>query len=311
MAVIVRVISDSSPSSARLHPVRIVSRVQRREEAIMRTNAGRLTDEACAPRITRDRQGLLGALAAVDAEGWDSPAGTALLQYVRTQLVRPLAIDLGVRGAAASQAEATAWEAVWVAMTKPSLRSAGSPWGVLWQVARRAVLGEVVAAQFATNERRARTLAAAVRTGELSPPIALEVVMAEGHEPASADSGPVGEVVWRELLASADRALVDVGWPADEAARIVDAVLYMPTTPDTRCTIVGWRLLAVDLGVPPWQARRLALALRGTAAAPGVLPLLVTDGQSALRHERVRSALLATRDRSRPSDAGSERRRAA
>lgn len=262
-------------------------------------------------RIVRDRDGLLRVLAIIDFDGWESPAGTALLEYVRTQLVRPLAIDLGVRGAAASQAEATAWEAVWVAMTKPSLRSAGSPWGVLWQVARRAVLGEVVAAQFATNERRARTLAAAVRTGELSAPIALEVIMAEGHEPVSADSGPVGEVVWRELLASADRALVDVGWPADEAARIVDAVLCMPTTPDSRCTIVGWRLLAVDLGVAPWQARRLALALRGTGSAPGVLPLLVTDGESALCDERVRNALLATRDRSRTSDAGRERRRAA
>lgn len=277
----------------------------------MTTKIERLTGETRVPTITRDRQGLLDALAAVDAEGWNSPVGTALLQYVRTQLVRPLAIDLGVRGAAASQAEATAWEAVWVAMTKPSLRSAGSPWGVLWQVARRAVLGEVVAAQFATNERRARTLAAAVRAGELSPPIALEVVVADGHEPASADYGPVGEVVWRELLASADRALVDVGWATDEAARIVNAVLCMPTTPDSRCTIVGWRLLAVDLGVPPWQARRLALALRGTASAPGVLPLLVTDGESALREERVRNALLATRDRSRASDAGRERRRAA
>lgn len=260
-----------------------------------------------AVQITRDREALLDALTVIDTTGWDSPVGTALLQYIRTDLVRPLAIDLGVRGAAASQAEATAWEAVWVAMTKPSLRSAGSPWGVLWQVARRAVLGEIVAARFATNERRGRTLAAAVRAGELSPPIPLEVVMAEGHEPACAAADPVGGVVWRELLACADGALVEAGWPPEAAARIVDAVLCTPTAPDSRCTIVGWRLLAVDLGLPPWQARRLALALRGTTAAPGLLPLLVTVGEPALHDGSVRQALLATRDRSRPSSTGRER----
>ena len=90
--------------------------------------------------ITHTRQSLLNALETIDSEGWDGPTGTTLLQSLRTEMVRPLAIDTGLRGAAASQAEATAWEAVWLAMTKPSLRTTGSPWGVLWQVARRAVL---------------------------------------------------------------------------------------------------------------------------------------------------------------------------
>src|SRR3712207_6988694 len=41
------------------------------------------------------------------------------------------------------------------------------------------------------------------------------------------------------------------GWDTDDARRIVNAVLCMPTRPDARSTIVGWRLLAVELELPP------------------------------------------------------------
>jgi hypothetical protein len=160
------------------------------------------------PRITRDQPGLLDALAAIDIEGWEGHTATALLHYVRTEIVRPLTIDVGLRGAAASQAEATGWETVWVTLTKPSLRTAASPWGVLWQAARRAVLGEIVAAKYATEERRGRSLDDAARSGEGGP------------------------------LASLD-ALASTGWEPATASGIVDAGLCMATTPDSRCTIVG------------------------------------------------------------------------
>ena len=99
--------------------------------------AGPDDDHNTATRIRRDRPSLLHQLSIIDAEGWDGPAGTPLLQYLRTELVRPLTIHLGLRGAAASQGEATAWEAVWLEATNPSLRTAQSPWGVLWRTARR------------------------------------------------------------------------------------------------------------------------------------------------------------------------------
>jgi hypothetical protein len=262
-----------------------------------------MTTEAGAPatptpRITRDRQGLLDVLRVIDSEGWEGPTATAFLEYVRTEIVRPLAIDAGLRGAAASQAEATGWETVWVSLTKPSLRTAASPWGVIWQAARRAVLGEIVAATYATEERRGRSLAAAARNGELSPPTSLDALAATGWEPACATADPAAGLAWRQLLAQVDAALVDAGWDPIMAARIVDAVLCMPTTPDPRCTIVGWRLLAVELGLPPWQARRLALSLRGTAETPGLIPSLLTVGDDALRNAGLRSALQATRSRS-------------
>src|SRR3954454_2452891 len=81
--------------------------------------------------VVRDRHSLLRMLDAIDVEGWDGPTGTALLHYVRERIVRPLAISVGLRGAVASQAEATAWQGLWVELTKPSLRAATSPWGVL------------------------------------------------------------------------------------------------------------------------------------------------------------------------------------
>src|SRR4051812_39908122 len=90
--------------------------------------------------ITRDREGLLAALSVIDDEGWEGPTATALLMFVRLKIARPLVIDVGLRGLAASQAEASAWQAAWIAMTKPSLRRAVSPWGVLWRAAKRAAL---------------------------------------------------------------------------------------------------------------------------------------------------------------------------
>jgi hypothetical protein len=241
---------------------------------------------------------LLDVLTVIDSEGWEGPAATALLEYIRTEIVRPLAIDAGLRGAAASQAEATGWETAWVSLTKPSLRTAASPWGVIWQAARRAVLGEIVAATYATEERRGRSLAAAARDGELAPPTSLDALAATGWEPTCATVDPAAGLAWRQLLVQIDAALVDAGWDPTMATRIVDAVLCMPTTPDPRCTIVGWRLLAVELGLPPWQARRLALALRGTGNAPGLIPALLTVGDFALSDPDRRCALRATRSRS-------------
>src|SRR5665647_1032955 len=180
--------------------------------------------------ITRTRQSLLNALETIDSEGWDGPTGTTLLQSLRTEMVRPLAIDSGLRGAAASQAEATAWEAVWLAMPKPSLRTTGSPWGVLWQVARRAVLGEIVAAQFSTADRRAWELAVAARHGKVVVPISLDALAAASWEPSSAEPDPTLSVVWHDVLADARGALIAVGWQPATARRIV-CLLYTSPSP--------------------------------------------------------------------------------
>ncbi len=76
-----------------------------------------MATEAGAPatrttRITRDRQGLLDALTVIDSGAWEGSGSTALLACVRTEIVRPLTIDAGLRGAAASRTEATGRETV-------------------------------------------------------------------------------------------------------------------------------------------------------------------------------------------------------
>lgn len=94
------------------------------------------------PPLDRSTDALLSRLAVIDLEGWSGPVGTELLEFIRTNMVRPLVVGVGLRGVLASQAEATAWEEAWAALDQPSLRCAAQPWGVVWATARRAALGE-------------------------------------------------------------------------------------------------------------------------------------------------------------------------
>lgn len=256
-----------------------------------------------AIEVRRDSECLLGLLARIDDEGWDGPASVALLRYVRDQIARPLAIDVGLRGLAASQAEATAWQAMWIAMTKPSLRRAESPWGVLWRVARRAVLAEVVAARYATEPHRAWALCRPRGGGEPAPvPASLDALVERGWQPAA--DGPRGSGGLAELELVARRALVDAGWPAAEAARIVAAVVELPDpSNDPRSGALGWRLMARDVGLPPWQARRVCVALRGTGEWAGLFARVLTDGPQAAQTLPMRAALRATRVRRHRSPA--------
>ena len=141
--------------------------------------------------VERDRGRLLEALTRIDREGWNGPTGSALLHELRTTMVRPLAIDVGLRGAMASQAEASGWEAVWIALCNPNLRTARSPWGVLWQAARRAVITEILTCRFATNERRAWELALVARGGAVRIPLSLDALStAAGTHPVTHPTVP-------------------------------------------------------------------------------------------------------------------------
>src|SRR5665647_3076922 len=179
--------------------------------------------------ITRDPRGLLDALAVIDGEGWDSEAATALLTYIRDDLVRPLTIGVGLRGAAASQAEATAWEAVWLKLCDPHLRSSKSPWGVIWQTARRAVLGEILAARWGTDWRRAWEHDAEERAGRSVRPISLEPLLRDGCEPTPRDGTPPGAPHTRVSVAldGAAGALAEAGWGAEAARQVVAEIAAM------------------------------------------------------------------------------------
>jgi len=255
-----------------------------------------------APRVERTKAVLLALLDSVDVEGWNGPTATALLSYLRTDLIRPLAVDVGLRGAAASQAEATAWEAVWLQLCAPSLRSAKSPWGVLWQTARRALLGEILAARWATNGRRAWELDAAERAGTAGRPLSLEALVAAENAPsadASASTGPTTPV--SAALETAALALAAAGWEDDAAVqRVAEDVLHACDLGDDP-TVIGWRPLAGRLGLPPWQARRLTAVLRGSVERPGLFARLIREGKDVLGAHEVRASLASTRSRPYPS----------
>ena len=253
--------------------------------------------------ITRDPRGLLDALAVIDGEGWEGETATALLSYVRQELVRPLTIDIGLRGAAASQAEATAWEAVWLKLCDPHLRSSRSPWGVIWQTARRAVLGEILAARWGTDWRRAWEHDAEERAGRNGRPISLEPLLRDGIDPTPRESTPSRASSTRVSVAldlAAD-ALADAGWNTATAKEIVAEVAVMEESLGHGATVIGWRPLAARLGIPPWQARRLTFALRGSADRPGLLARLIVEGPAVADSPEMRHILVGTRARTVPS----------
>jgi hypothetical protein len=90
---------------------------------------------------------------------------------------------------------------------------------------------------------------------------------------------------------------VDAGWDRADA---VDAIAIMADhavpagsgTPTTR-----WRWVSLRLGVPEWQARRLALLLLGGDGSPGILELVVRHGARVLGDPAVRGAVESTTSR--------------
>jgi hypothetical protein len=60
---------------------------------------------------SRDDRRLLDDLARIDSCGWEDPVATALLTFIRDDLVHPMVSSEGLCGLAAGQAEATGWEA--------------------------------------------------------------------------------------------------------------------------------------------------------------------------------------------------------
>jgi hypothetical protein len=145
-------------------------------------------------------------------------------------------------------------------------------------------------------------LAAATRRGQEHPPISLETLVAEGWETPCNDLDADVALILADVFAEACEALVQVGWDAVAAERIVTALANLEPPRDARSVAVGWRSLATALDLPPWQARRLTIALRGTTQWQGVLPGLMVHGQAALDDPCIRSALAATRYRSRRFD---------
>ena len=246
----------------------------------------------------RDNGRLLTMLEQVADEGWDGPTGRRLLVFVREHLARPLAVGAGLRGLAASQAEASAWQAAWEVLAFQDLRDAGQPWGVVWRAAQRAVTGEVFAARYGADPWHALRLA----RGGVPQLVGLDVLVELGLD-ASREEPAAVAMPLQDAYGEAIAALHEVGWPAGLATRIVAAVADLPDpgTNERGWSTAGWRTMASRLDLPPWQARRLCVALLGTVTWPGLLARMVHGGASARSTPAMQDVLRCTRVRRRRS----------
>lgn len=226
--------------------------------------------------------------------GWDSAAGTGLLEQLRRCVVRPLVRRAGLTGPAAEQAESSGWAAAWDALRRPSARTAENPAGMAWVAAARAIrseadgaMGPLVGPWAATSGgvgNDPRTQAGPAR----SP----------GHRRARpavcADSPSVDRTSLGPLLERVVRRLVHSGWEPVEVRELVAALAEHSTHSPTVGAAVRWRLASRQLGVPEWRARRLASLLVGGTEGPGLLDLVLRHGPGILDHEAVTDAVLAT-----------------
>ena len=93
-------------------------------------------------------------------------------------------------------------------------------------------------------------------------PISLEALVAEGWKTPSNELNADVALILADVFAEASEALVQVGWDAGAAERIVTALADLEPPRDPRSVAVEWRSLATALHRPPWHARRARLRRR-------------------------------------------------
>ncbi len=258
---------------------------------------------------------LHAALREVTQEGWDGPVGSAVLDYARQALVLPAVRRAGFTGADAEFAEATGWAAAWESLNSRSIRSAASPWGVVNSAVRTAVVNERMAEMYGTDpwsawrvhrfkqarRDRARQVGSEWKTvadpAAMNRPLSLSALLDAGYEPAAASQSSESTAGWR--LNVLTELLVRHGWRRDAAEgalqHVADCARANPAgTPKAH----GWREMALELAIPPWQARRVTVLLLGTREWPGLVHRLAVGGEAALEGPAVAAAFRATVDAS-------------
>jgi hypothetical protein len=248
-------------------------------------------------RSVADPQGLRRQLARIAVEGWDGPAGAAVLGYARSRVVRPQVARAGLRGAAADQAESTGWATAWEVLRAPATAAAASPWGVVTSAVRRAVLGEAVSAAYGTGVRAAWRLhvelAAAPARGRA---VSLAELTERGWEPAATP----GRRLAGPRVAAIVAAMVAAGWQREQAWQAMDWAIAVA---DRRFTghrsgadgaSSGWRSLALRSGMAPWRTRRALALLLGEEGWRGLLARVLESGEAVLSDPEVVAAIRST-----------------
>lgn len=249
-----------------------------------------------------DPQTVRDALDAVDRQGWDGAAGTALLDHVRAAVVVPVVRRTGLRGAAADQAAASGWSAAWDALRRPSARCADNPGGMVWMAVRRAVWAEWEADRGPwSGPAGVGPTSGPLRSSPGVPTLgarllSMDQLVAAGWQPTASRGGEEpgrGPDRERLLPALVDR-LVEAGWDRGEVADAIALMADRAVRATGRTPATPWRWVALRIGLPQWQARRLAGLLLGGADWPGVLELAACHGRQVLTDPAVQAAIGST-----------------
>jgi hypothetical protein len=253
---------------------------------------------------------LFRALDRIEVEGWDGPTGETVLRYAMEEVVVPAVRRVGMPESAWDFAEATGWAIAWETLRSPEIRSAASPWGLVAHVVRREVIGERIAEAYGTGVRAAWQIhrfrtprppgAKRVRgdwttvadIGALAGrPVSLDLLLDAGIEPAAAgvESGRCSRL---EILAE---ILTRHGWQRAVAWEVIEYVAdHIKADRAGRPQALGWREMAVELGLPGWQARRVMILLLGAEGWPGLVERVASGGVEALGGDVISAAVRAT-----------------
>lgn len=273
----------------------------------------------CSPATTNDvevrsREGLMAALQLTDTEGWDGPAGAAILRHAMTDVVAPTVRSTLTRNSGIGFAEATGWATAWETLTDPGIRTVASPWGVVRAAVRWAVAGEELADRYGTDPATAwqirRSLLARTEgkrsdrygwarvadASALALPLSLTTLVESGYEPPAAASA-VDAGGRLQLLAD---ALACYGWPAPLAwSMVLHVAENAKASPaGTAPRSHGCRGMATDLSIPVWQAWRVTVLIVGAEGWPGLAERLERGGPDALVGPAIEVAVRSTLDRS-------------
>jgi len=215
--------------------------------------------------------------------------------YVRNTVVRPNVAATGLSGPAAEQAEATAWAATWEVLSRPALRSARSPWGVLWSTARRAALGELVSAAYLTDVDSGWRLAREqTDAGPNRGPVRSLSDLADRGFDLVDEGDPIGTAVGPLMRVVLDE-MVEAGWEPAAAIQLVEAIAASARRNGRASWEVrGWRVLAHAFDLPPWRVRRVMVAMLGAPDWPGLVERMAVGGTAAVDPAELRAAIRPT-----------------
>ena len=255
---------------------------------------------AARARLTmRDNDRLRADLERISQVGWEHPVATSLLRLVRERLVRPVVVAEGLRGLAAWQAEASGWAVAWEMLRSPGLRDARSPWGVVWTVVLREVRAEAISAQYCTGLRRAWRARGPGGASQTPAVVSLDRMLDAGLEPTPARGSSTPRQDAAGGLDAALEAIVgamgDAGWQKAVAVELVAAIAEVAEreTRDSRRKLRR-QTIAEELGLPPWQVRRVTVLLLGEPGWEGLLVKVRRGGPDVLADVGVIAAVRST-----------------